>query len=84
MSTDQTHLPPHRLTHYFLPALPALRLMYSPSYLTPFPLYTSGGRLLLMNAATSPTVCLFVPFTDIFVFASTDNVIHAGGTIRTG
>ena len=23
---------------YFLPALPALRLMYSPSYLTPFPL----------------------------------------------
>ena len=27
-----------RLTHYFLPALPALRLMCSPSYLTPFPL----------------------------------------------
>ena len=58
--------------------------MYSPSYLTPFPLYTSGGRLLLMKAATSPTACLLVPATVIFVLASTERVIPAGGTIRTG
>ena len=35
-------------------------------------------------AATSPTACLFVPATVIFVLASTESVIPAGGTIRTG
>ena len=37
-----------------------------------------------MNAATSPTVCLFEPFTVIFVLASTEIVIPAGGSTITG
>ena len=39
-------------------ALPALRRMYSPSYLTPLPLYGSGGRNARMSAATWPTSAL--------------------------
>ena len=37
-----------------------------------------------MNAATSPTVCLFVPFTEILVLASTEIVIPSGGSTTTG
>src|SRR5581483_2070868 len=46
-----------------LPALPALRRMYSPRYRRPLPLYGSGGRSSLMRAATSPTRCLSTPVT---------------------
>src|SRR5262249_31516972 len=48
---------------HFLPAFPALRRMTSPWYRTPLPLYGSGGRILRMFAATSPTSCLSMPAT---------------------
>src|SRR5574344_1633808 len=69
---------------YFLPVLPALRLICSPAYLIPLPLYTSGKRFALISAAISPTVCLFEPFIVIFTFWSTEIVIPSGGTTKTG
>src|SRR6476661_6462024 len=52
---------------YLPPALPALRRICSPAYLTPFPLYGSGGRRLRISAATWPTTSLFAPSTVICV-----------------
>ena len=45
-------------------ALPTFRRTCSPAYLTPLPLYGSGGRVRRMRAAISPTSCLSIPLTD--------------------
>ena len=49
--------------------------MTSPWYLTPLPLYGSGGRILRMFAATSPTCCLSMPATWNSVGRSTVKVM---------
>src|SRR4029453_9410867 len=68
----------------FLPAFPALRRMTSPWYFTPLPLYGSGGRILRMFAATSPTSCLSMPATVNCVGRSTVNVMPSGADTLTG
>jgi len=52
--------------------------------LIPLPLYTSGGRLPLIAAATSPTNCLFEPETLTFVLASTSILMPSGASALTG
>src|SRR6185369_7755384 len=69
---------------HFLPAFPALRRLTSPTYLTPLPLYGSGGRIFRMFAATSPTCCLSIPATWNRVGRSTVNVMPAGALTTTG
>src|SRR2546429_750248 len=49
-----------------LPALPALRRMYSPAYFTPFALYGSGSRRRRIFPGTSPTPPLSTPATFSF------------------
>src|SRR5207244_10024876 len=80
---------PCLLCHYAfaaptLPALPALRRMYSPAYFTPFALYGSGTRSARIFAATSPTTSLSTPETLSFCGVSTVNVMPAGGSISIG
>src|SRR5262245_33526865 len=66
--------------HYADPAaFPAFRRMYSPSYLTPLPLYGSGGRKPRMSAATCPTSALSAPLTVRRVGFSTLIVMPSGG-----
>src|SRR6266849_4658068 len=50
-----------------LPALPALRRIFSPRYITPLPLYGSGGRRERMSAATWPTASFSMPETENLV-----------------
>src|SRR4029453_10022944 len=69
---------------HFLPAFPALRRITSPWYLTPLPLYGSGGRIFRMFAATSPTCCLSIPLTWNRVGRSTVNVMPSGAVTTTG
>src|SRR6185436_20658655 len=65
-------------------ALPALRRMYSPSYLMPLPLYGSGGRKPRISAHDCPTCHLSAPETTSRVGFSTLMVMPAGGSKRTG
>src|SRR5215475_11612239 len=69
---------------HFLPAFPAFLRMTSPWYRTPLPLYGSGGRILRMFAATSPTCCLLTPSTLKMVGRSTRKVIPSGAGTSTG
>src|SRR5216683_1502672 len=62
-----------------LPALPALRRIFSPRYMTPLPLYGSGGRSERMSAATWPTSSLAIPVTENLVWSCTSMVTPAGG-----
>src|SRR4029079_10534196 len=81
-------VPSSLLRDYFLPpilpALPALRRMYSPEYRTPLPLYGSGLRVARTWAATWPTSSLSIPTTARRVGFSTSNEIPDGGSISTG
>src|SRR5258705_460577 len=71
--------------HYAAPAaLPAFRRMYSPSYLTPLPLYGSGGRKPRMSAATCPTMYLSGPLMTTRVAVSALTVMPSGGSNRIG
>src|SRR3954469_7336176 len=69
---------------YFPPALPALRRICSPAYLTPFPLYGSGGRRLRISAATWPTTSLFAPSTTICVGTGAVSLIPCGARYSIG
>src|SRR4029077_9603520 len=62
-----------------LPALPALRRIFSPRYMTPLPLYGSGGRRPRMLAATCPTSSIEIPVTANFVWSWTSMVTPGGG-----
>jgi hypothetical protein len=55
----------------YLPLLPSLRTINSSEYLTPLPLYGSGGRSLRMIAAKLPTTSLSGPEIVKVVLAST-------------
>src|SRR5262245_27580765 len=65
-------------------ALPALRRMYSPSYLTPLPLYGSGGRNPRISAADWPTCHLSGPAPVTRDGFSTLIVMPVGGSNRIG
>src|SRR5919108_1916186 len=71
-------------SHYFAPALPALRRICSPTYLIPFPLYGSGGRKLRSSAATCPTSSLSAPSTTTCVGCGAVNLIPFGALYSTG
>lgn len=58
---SQLTSPPETRNPLYAPVFPALRRIRSPVYLTPLPLYGSGGLRLLILAATSPTCCLSAP-----------------------
>ena len=47
----------------------------------PLPLYGSGGRTLRIRAAISPTACLELPLTMIWVGAGTSNSMPSGALI---
>src|SRR5207248_11463755 len=66
------------------PALPALRLAFSPRYMTPLPLYGSGGRSTRRLAATWPTSSMEMPDTENFVGSCTSIAMPAGGLKRMG
>src|SRR5947209_7548710 len=67
-----------------LPALPGLRRTFSPRYITPLPLYGSGGRSPRMLAATWPTSSIEMPVTENFVGSWTSMLMPFGGLKRTG
>src|SRR5690242_4347787 len=69
---------------YLPPALPALRRICSPTYLTPFPLYGSGGRRLRISAATWPTTSLFAPSTTICVGTGAVSLMPCGARYSIG
>ena len=62
---------------YFLDVLPALRRIVSSEYLTPLPLYGSGGRNERISAAICPICCLSAPLM-LITFFSTAIVTPAG------
>src|SRR5579859_2762386 len=62
-----------------LPALPGLRRIFSPRYITPLPLYGSGGRIARMLAATCPTSSIEMPLTENLVGSATSIVMPFGG-----
>src|SRR5690606_23799652 len=64
--------------------LASLRMMFSPAYLTPLPLYGSGGRKPRILAATSPTCCLSAPLTTISVCDGVAMVMPSGAGNSTG
>src|SRR5216684_6580806 len=66
------------------PALPALRRTFSSRYLTPLPLYGSGGRRPRMLAATWPTSSIEIPLTENLVGSATSIEIPCGGLKRIG
>src|SRR3546814_3578857 len=53
------------------------RMMFSPAYFTPLPLYGSGGRKPRILAATSPTRCLSAPVTTTSVWVGVLIVIRS-------
>src|SRR6266550_3751958 len=65
-------------------ALPAFFRTYSPSYRMPLPLYGSGLRTFRMFAAISPTCCLSLPRTTIWVGVGTSNSMPFGCGTTTG
>ena len=67
-----------------MPVFPALRWIYSSAYLTPLPLYGSGGLLALILAATWPTNSFSIPSIWIVVFFSTVKVIPGISSMITG
>src|SRR5207302_6031406 len=67
-----------------LPALPALRRTFSSRYLTPLPLYGSGGRIPRMLAATWPTSSIEIPLTENLVGSWTSIEMPCGGLNRIG
>lgn len=67
-----------------MPALPTFLLTFSSSYLIPFPLYGSGGRIARIVAAIWPTVSLFMPDIVRLVLFSTLIEMLFGGIIFTG
>src|SRR5690606_35171183 len=69
---------------YLPPALPALRRITSPWYLTPLPLYGSGGRSDRISAATWPTISLSEPSTVIAVGALAVSLIPGGALYWIG
>src|ERR1700682_6213510 len=62
-----------------LPAFPALRRIFSPRYITPLPLYGSGGLSPRRLAATWPTSSMEMPDTENFVGSWTSMVMPCGG-----
>src|SRR3546814_16601370 len=64
--------------------LASLRMMFSPAYFTPLPLYGSGGRKPRILAATSPTRCLSAPVTPTSVWVGVLIVIPSGVLNSTG
>src|SRR5690606_19527412 len=64
--------------------LASLRMMFSPAYLTPLPLYGSGGRKPRILAATSPTCCRSAPLTTISVCDGVAMVMPSGAGNSTG
>src|SRR3546814_4211243 len=64
--------------------LASLRMMFSPAYLTPLPLYGPGGRKPRILAATSPTRCLSAPVTQTSVWVGVLIVIPSGVLNSTG
>src|SRR5487761_237968 len=67
-----------------LPALPALRRIFSPRYMTPLPLYGSGGRMPRILAATWPTSSIEIPLTENLVGSWTSIDTPGGGLYLIG
>src|SRR5256885_5138463 len=67
-----------------LPAFPALRRIFSPRYITPLPLYGSGGRIPRRLAATRPTASMEMPDTENFVGSCTSIAMPWGALYRMG
>src|ERR1700716_4090797 len=72
----------HAVAFAPLPALPALRRTFSPRYITPLPLYGSGGRRPRRLAATWPTSSIEIPETENLVWSWTSIVMPWGGLKR--
>src|SRR6266550_4310306 len=82
------HLAVLRLDHAValapLPALPGLRRIFSPRYITPLPLYGSGGRNPRISAAAWPTSSIEIPLTENLVGSWTSIDTPFGGLKRIG
>lgn len=81
---DKKNIEKKCISYFFFPAFPSFNLITSLAYLTPLPLYGSGGLHFLIEAANWPMLHLSYPLIMILVFSSTFTFRSFGIAILTG